>query len=99
VRPRHTQRTGLGDAFLNRSPVLTYTYVQQMQVEERERRKEVEAIFRMMDTNSDGYLPVEVRLRAPPCQQHVPVHSPAHSGRLPCGRAGGRAGEGTCSQR
>ena len=34
---------------------------QAQQSEERDRRKEVETIFRMMDTDSDGYLSVEVR--------------------------------------
>ena len=34
--------------------------MQAQQAEERERRQEVEAIFRMLDTDSDGYLSVEV---------------------------------------
>jgi hypothetical protein len=34
--------------------------LQVQQAEERKRRQEVEAIFRMMDTDSDGYLSVEV---------------------------------------
>jgi len=34
---------------------------QAQQAEDKQRRREVEVIFRMMDTNSDGYLSVEVR--------------------------------------
>ena len=34
--------------------------IQLKQSEERKQRREVEAIFRMMDTDSDGYLSVEV---------------------------------------
>jgi hypothetical protein len=52
---RHARWTGSGrHRFDDRS------LVQQQVVEEKERRNEVEAIFRMMDTNSDGYLSVEV---------------------------------------
>jgi len=52
---RHARWTGSG-----RHRFDDHSLVQQQIVEEKERRNEVEAIFRMMDTNSDGYLSVEV---------------------------------------